>query len=187
MIPSHLNENEVLDLIGKIAKILAPKFCFAYYDKDDIIQEAYLIGLECLERHDPERSALETFLWTHINNRLKSFKRDNYIRPAPKNTQEDSVAYKEWEAKYARKKNLLEPISISTVDDTNEKSMNINYDFFNDLDASEVFFIIDMELPIEFREDYLRMKQGITISKPRREKIHEIIAAILTEYGYEVG
>ena len=58
-------------------------------------------------------------------------------------------------------------------------------DFLNDLQVDDIFRLIDINLPVDFRSDFLRMKQGILITKPRREKIEFIIVEILRENGYE--
>ena len=71
-IPKNLSEQQVLDTISKVARKLAPKYVFASYDVDDIQQEAFLMGVEALDRYDTDKP-LENFLYTHINNRLKNF------------------------------------------------------------------------------------------------------------------
>ena len=53
-IPKGLTEDEVVGVITKIARRLAPKFTFASYDVEDIEQEAFLIGIAGLEKYDPE-------------------------------------------------------------------------------------------------------------------------------------
>ena len=78
-IPEGLTEDDIVGVITKIARRLAPKFTFASYDVEDIEQEAFLIGIAGLEKYDPTRP-LENFMYTHISNRLKTFKRDNYYR-----------------------------------------------------------------------------------------------------------
>lgn len=68
-------------------QILAERFSnktFAYYDKEDIKQEVWVICLESLHKYDPERSSakLETFLFRVVSNELtnkynKLFKKVN--------------------------------------------------------------------------------------------------------------
>ena len=77
--PNNLTEDEVVQVITKVAKKLAHKFVFASYDVDDIEQEAFLMGIEGLKRYDSSKP-LENFMYAHINNRLKNFKRDNHRR-----------------------------------------------------------------------------------------------------------
>ncbi len=184
MVPEDLNEDEVLAIIEKIVNSLAYKYCFSHFDVDDIKQEGFIIGLEGLERYDRSQP-LENFLWVHISNRLKSFKRDNYIRPVPSDILPGTPEYEEWEEKYATKKNLLEPISIKNVRDEHEKNMWTKIDFVDDLEISDIFSLIDKELPVNLREDFLKLKQGMSLPKPKRERVYECIVEILEQHGYE--
>ena len=78
-IPSGMSSDEVTSIILKVTQKLAPKYIFASYDVEDIEQEAFIIVLDALSRYDSDKT-LENFLYTHINNRLKNFKRDNNYR-----------------------------------------------------------------------------------------------------------
>ena len=49
-IPNNLTEDQVVEVITRVARKLAPKFVFASYDADDIEQEAFLMGIEGLKR-----------------------------------------------------------------------------------------------------------------------------------------
>ena len=104
-IPEGINKEEALRVIMKVAKRLAPKYVFATYEVEDIEQEAFLIGIAGLEKYDQNRP-LENFMYTHINNRLKTFKRDNYYR-----LDYGTAAQKIQD----RKKSLLEPIHIDAL------------------------------------------------------------------------
>ena len=103
--PEGVDEDHAVEVITKVAKRLAPKYVFAGYDVEDIEQEAFLIGVAGLAKYDPSRP-LENFMYTHINNRLKTFKRDNFYR-----MDYGSSAQKIQD----RKKNLLEPVSIDCL------------------------------------------------------------------------
>ena len=49
-IPSNTTEEEVVEVITRVARKLAHKFVFASYDVDDIEQEAFLMGIEGLNK-----------------------------------------------------------------------------------------------------------------------------------------
>ena len=68
-IPNNMTEDQVVDIITKVAHRLAPKFTFAFYETEDIEQEAFMLGVEALGRYD-DTKPLENFLYTHISNRL---------------------------------------------------------------------------------------------------------------------
>ena len=172
---------EHLKTIQRIARVLAPKYTFGYYDVDDITQEGIIEGIAGLDRWDGKRS-LSAFMWTLINNRLKNFKRNNFVRPCPKGITEE-----DWNLKQAPKKNIMEPASLGYIRDEHEKNTWTKVDFINDIEIEEIFNLIDKELPMQFRHDYLRIKQGATISKAKRVKVEEILIEILREFGYEAG
>ena len=78
-----MTEQQVLEIIERVASRYAHKFRFGYYTAEDIKQEAIIIGMEALNRYDEARP-LENFLAVHIKNRLNNFKRDKYYRQTKK-------------------------------------------------------------------------------------------------------
>ncbi len=73
--------DEAYPIIEKIAKVRSPNGGFAYYESDDIHQEIWCMCLDAMGRYKPSTGPIENFLVTHITNRLKNLKRDNYFRP----------------------------------------------------------------------------------------------------------
>lgn len=164
-IPKNLTEEEVLATITKIAKTLAPKFVFASYDIDDIFQEAFIIGIEGLEKYD-EKRPLANFLFTHISNRLKNFKRDNYYRLDIGSAQQIQD----------RKKSLLEPIDIESVYSASNKD-----NILSNVYMSEILKIIDEKLPAQYRRDYLKLQTNSPMPKGRKAIILQIIKQLINE------
>jgi len=171
-----------LQMVQRIARKLAPKYTFSHYDIDDIVQEGVIAALQGYDKYNEEAGSLSSFMYTLINNSLKNFKRNNYIRPRPSHMSEE-----DWDSRQATKRNILEPMSLGTIRDEHEKNAWTKIDFINDMEVQEIFTIIDNELPTALRQDYLRMKQGVGIPKSRRLKIEETIIEILREFGYETG
>ena len=136
IIPEGLDETYVVETITKIAKRIAPKYVFSGYDVEDIEQEAFIIGIGGLDKYDPARP-LENFMYTHINNRLKTFKRDNYYR-----MDYGSPAQKIQD----RKKNLLEPVSLDAI-----YSICSSDHTPNDAHINEMLDLIDRRLPSPHR------------------------------------
>lgn len=163
-IPDGLNEEEVVKIIRKIAKRLAPKYVFAGYEVEDIEQEAFLIGINGLKNYDPARP-LENFMYTHINNRLKTFKRDNYFR-MDYGTEAQKIQ--------DQKRDLLEPVSIDNV-----YTMHIAPDVNNDAYVKEILELIDRKLPTHMRRDYLRLQSNSPLPKGRKANIIQIIEQII--------
>ena len=181
---------KTIQTIQKVAKNVAPKYTFGYYDRDDIEQEAFILALDGLKHFDPEISSLENFLYTHINNRLKNFLRKNYVRLSYEckhcNNEDPECEYCErrrW--RFASKKHLMDPIDIDKINSDREKNMSVNYNFLDKMELDEIFSIINQHLDIHLRVDYLKMLEGVYVPKHKRELIESIIINILAEGGYE--
>ena len=158
-----MTEQDVVDTITKVARHLAPKYVFASYDIDDIFQEAFILGIEGLNKYD-EKRPLSNFLFTHISNRLKNFKRNNYYRLDIGTAQQIQD----------RKKSLLEPLDINAIYSicTHDKTTNDAY-------IEEILDIIDKQLPSEYRRDYLKLQTNSPLPKGRKTAIIKIIQDIL--------
>lgn len=178
--------NNELKIITEVAASLAVKYQFGYYNKDDIEQEAILIGIEKLPKYKPESGTLKTFMYTAIGNGLKNFKRNKYHRLISKHCSDRNCkGSKTCEKCYQReqyinrKKNIMSPSDI-------EEAKNVEDTFHSnaleELELQETLSIIDEKLPIEMRLDYLKMKDSIKIPKSKRLAIEAKIVEILEEY-----
>ena len=163
-IPDGVDETKVIDTIMKIAKRLAPKYVFTGYDVDDIEQEAFLIGVAGLEKYDPSRP-LENFMYTHINNRLKTFKRNNYYR-----MDYGSSAQKLQD----RKRNLLEPMCLDNI-----YNICAQDHIVSDAHLNEILDLIDRKLPAHLRTDYLKLQSNSSLPKSRKAIVIDAIEKII--------
>tara|TARA_Y100000310_G_scaffold316019_1_gene367263 strand:+ start:454 stop:990 length:537 start_codon:yes stop_codon:yes gene_type:complete len=175
-----MTESEVLGVIEKIANRYCHKFKFGYFTADDIKQEVFIIASDALDRYDESRP-LENFLSVHVKNRLSNFKRDNFCR------QKKNGVDMRWELRNNAKKYLMEPLDISNIRDEHEKNMREEDDIVDKIFTKEVFDFIDAHLSVEFRADYLRIRDGVYVPKPRREQIYEQIILIMKEQADEEG
>lgn len=153
---------EHLKIIQTIAKQLAPRYVFGSYERDDIEQEAVLIGIDGLKRYDGVRP-LENFLYTHMNNRLKNFKRDNYFRVTTGNAEKVQQAKKDLFGASA----AIDPV-IYIEDDVSES-----------IDAKDAIEKINQALPAKYRADYLKMCNGAKVPKKRKTEILSLIKQVL--------
>jgi len=176
--------------IQKVARALAPRYTFGYYDREDIEQEAFIIALEAMDDYDSDKGSLENFLYTHINNRMKNFLRKNYYRKTftcvhcgGEDPTCESCERRRW--KFAVKKHLMEPIDIDNVNCNNETNAYEYQNLHERLELDEIFILINQHLEIHLRADYLRMLEGLHVPKPKRETIEGRIIEILQEYGYD--
>jgi len=169
-IPSNLTQDHVVEVITRVSKKLAPKFVFSTYDADDIEQEAFLMGIEGLKRYDSSKP-LENFMYAHINNRLKNFKRDNYYRFDYGNAQKIQE----------RKKSILEPIDIAAL-----YSVSTEDETVSNAHMTEMLELIDRKLPSDLRGDYLRLRTNSSLPKGRKASIITAIENIINgEYDEE--
>ena len=164
-IPSNMSEQEVIDVITKVSESLSNKFTFAFYTTEDIKQEAFIMGMEGLDRYD-ENKPLENFMYVHIGNRLKNFKRDNYFR------QDEGKA----ERAQRRKKSLLEPANLENFSVARQED-----DVLSRISNSELAEIVQKKVPASMRSDFLRLCAGVSISKSRKLEIESIIRRIIGE------
>lgn len=189
-IPEGSTEDEVLAAIEKAVTILAPSFVFGYYDLEDIKQQARLFGLQALDRFDTSRP-LANFVYTHIRNRLINLRRDKLRRNdppclschtgAPCNSGSYCRRYSLWLNRNNAKASLARPLDIDNVSDERERRTQVAPSAEVDAEINELVALINEHLPVELREDYLRMKDGIAIPRARRAEILDAIRLIVGE------
>lgn len=151
-------------MIQKIAKRLASKYVFGYFDIADIEQEAIIFGLEAYDRWDETRP-LENFISVHMSNRLKNFKRDNYFRlgleeSSPKRQKSNET-----------KRNLMSPASIRPFSLFTEESID---------NQDSIDFLLS-KMPPLIKNDFLRMSNGVSITKGRKQAVIDSVKEILGE------
>lgn len=171
-IPKGINQDKAIEVIMRIAKRLAPKYVFASYAIEDIEQEAFLIGIAGLEKYDQNRP-LENFMYTHISNRLKTFKRDNYYR-----LDYGTAAQKIQD----RKKNLLEPVDIDVIYGVYSRDQSTT-----NAQINETLELIDRKLPAHLRRDYLKLQSNASLPKGRKAIVIEAVERIINGEDYEEG
>ena len=163
---SDFSMNEInpehFSIIQRIAKQLAPRYVFGSYEREDIEQEATILALDGLKRYDGVRP-LENFLYTHVSNRLKNFKRDNYFRITTGNAEKVQQA----------KKDLLG--ASSAIDPI----IYVEEDMSEVIDAKDAIEKINEQLPAKYRADYLKMCNGAKVPKKRKAEILSLLKKIL--------
>jgi DNA-directed RNA polymerase specialized sigma24 family protein len=200
-LPKGIDEEALIQIINRVANKLARKFRFGYHGVDDMKQQARMIAWQSLDKWDGIRS-LETFLWACVHNGLFNYKRDNFERPdnpcydcvyatSDKPTcrhyedLEECPSYGGWISRNTLKRNLMTPIELDDVKDSREKHMKLSDASDDVAEANELRKLIDRHLPVQYRHDFLKMLNGIKVSKPRKTQIQQIIREILEENGYD--
>ena len=198
-LPHNISEEEFILAINNVTKKLGHKFKFGYHSFEDMKQQATIFALECLSRYDKSRP-LENFLWTHVRNRLFNYKRDNYQRPdkpclkcehydphlksstnncAKFCNKTDCELYRLWESRNNNKKNLMTP---QYIEDNSLFSENDN--FISNIANKEIIDIIDQNIPTSERENYLKLKNGIKITRAELSKLQIVIMEIVKDHGH---
>ena len=80
------------------------------------------------------------------------------------------------------RKFLIYPIDIDSVRQDGEKNMSTSDKFIDDVELKELMVLIDKNLHVLYRKDYLKMRDGVYVSKIRREEVCGEIQKILKEY-----
>ena len=158
-------------------------------------QQARLFAWEGIENYDGIRP-LENFLWTHVRNRLYNFKRNNFGRPDKPcdscpffdisfensrgygckayDNHEECDLYMGWLKRNTSKRNIMNTTQL----DLEIKELNGVGDY---LDKKFIFDLVDKSLPVQYREDWIRLVNNLKLSKVRREAIMSVIKDILKE------
>lgn len=82
-----------------------------------------------------------------------------------------------------RIKNLIRDTTNKEIDTCSLDNIQDEYETIGDVHTTpnEFWEVIDEELPVQYRRDYLKMRNGIAVSKPRKAKIIEEIRKIINE------
>jgi len=160
---------EIVEKIRQISSHLANKYVFPNYDREDIEQEAFIIGLEAMSRYDASRP-LENFLRVHMKNRLSNLRRDKYYRPDTGKAEQIQKG----------KKKLLDACPFDEL--SNVFAMMDA----STLDSKELLEYIAANLDAIYRADYLRFIDGQKLTKVKRSKLFEQLKRIMVKY-YEDG
>lgn len=158
--------DDVIETITRVCERSAPKYTFYGYERADMIQEAFIICIEALERYD-EMRPLENFLAVNLNNRLKNFVRDNHF-----------IA-----ANDPNRAKVYQPAQLQNANNI-QNWIHVRLNWLDEIDKRDARKIIDKNLPASMRLDYLKMQNDVYIPKARREEVVENIQEILENHGY---
>lgn len=186
-------EAEIVRVIQLVARSLAFSFKFGYHSVEDLEHEGIVEALEVLEegKYDISRP-LENFLYVHVRNSLSNFRRKHYMRlepPCQCCDPFDPPSYPcqkwvDWQSRNSAKQNIMRPLDMSNIADESESRMRDESATEEDAMGNELRALLDKELPVELRRDYLQMLDGKVIPKARRERVREAVLEITRDRGY---
>lgn len=149
--PEHLKR------IIELATIHGPKYTFGMHEKEDMIQEAIMMGIDAYGRWDRIRP-LENFLCIHISNRLKTFKRDNFFRATGGNEKRQNF-----------KRDLAEGSHSEPADAGYEQ------DLIEPIFTRDQIELIEEIIPARLRRNLLRLKHGAKLEFSKKQEIIEFL------------
>lgn len=185
-----VGEAALMDAIEHVVLMLCDTFPFGYFDLDDIKQEARLFALKALPRYDHERN-LRNFLFIHVRNRLLNLQRDKKMRNDPPCAQchngdfcgkevkgKACDDYTLWFRRNAAKSNLVQPGAWS--DAVAAQHWDRNSPGPPEIAAkAELLQRLDADMPAGLRGDFVRLRDGASVPKPRRDAVIAAARGIL--------
>lgn len=192
-IPDGFTEEKVCEIIERALLGLCSKFRFGYYEKEDMEQEGWIFAIEALESYSEDRGVLEHFLRVMIRNRFINLKRNKFSRYEPPCiscpfydpdlkystnkcseflNKDDCDKWAAWKKRNAAKTGLIRPLDLDSVTEDDIASE----EFLSSINLSSILKKIDQNLPMELRSDFLKMLDGITIPKQKKEKVRQCLA-----------
>lgn len=202
-LPEGITEKQFIETLDNVVHRVAHKFLFPGQTKEDLMQQGRVFAIQAMNKgkFDESKGNLESFLYTHVHNRLHNFKRDNYERtdlpclkcpfkaydPYKINSCSGCTKYndlytcglfKEWRDRNDKKKYLCGSVaSESFIQSSQEPSHTPNMEDI--LYAKGVIKMVDENVSLELRRDWIRMKNGNSISNGAKSKLIAEIRKII--------
>ena len=82
----------------------------------------------------------------------------------------------------SRKKNLMSPVKMSDMSAGSEPFLSESKSELSNIINEELIKVIDKNIPLDIRLDYIRFKNGLKLPKPRRDAVKKQIAEIIKEH-----
>jgi GMP synthase PP-ATPase subunit len=79
----------------------------------------------------------------------------------------------------------MEPVDIDNVQLVDNKNVCVEYDFLSDIINQEIIDLINNNLDVNLRTDFLKILHGVYLPKHKRDIIENKIREILDEYDRE--
>jgi len=168
--------DEQLQIAERVANYLAPRMKFSYLEIADIKQECMILAMEAIKKYEPNKGAsLHTFVHMYVRNRLLNFKRDNYVRPIPKNASKEKQ--EAMSAANDLKRSLLSPApSISNKFDIIAKEE------FEEDERTSFLEYCKLHIPIEYMSEFNCLLDGGSIPKHRKNELVRILRELHLKY-----
>jgi hypothetical protein len=189
-LPEGVSQAEFLDAVRTIQNRLAKQFASRMFNKDDVSSLIALHACEGLKNYD-RRRPLAPFLYSHCRLRLINHVRDTYRRadaPCRRCHSGDPcgpdgrrcAAYVKWERFQTQKAAVRQPKYLESdqaVDTRVTATAEAN------AETTGLRELIDLNLPVELRESYLRMLSDEPVEHSVRRRVRAAVLEVLQEAG----
>lgn len=171
---------EAMPIIEDIAKQSRSK-AFAYFEKEDIYQEVYIICINALQQYDPNKGKLINYLRCSVRNRLFNLMRDRYFRP---HTQ------KKMFNDFDDRINIINALPIDLIKHS-EKTLPLCSSLFGTTDPSEqleqkeLFSFILKNIDNEKLCDLRLLMGGKRLKRKQVNDLYECMKTLIKEYNNE--
>jgi DNA-directed RNA polymerase specialized sigma24 family protein len=183
------SKEEILEIMEKVVSGYGFRYSFTYQSKEDVEQQAWIHALKGLENYDPEKSDLLRFLRVHVRNRLMNDKRSMFVRndipckTCPAFVNGSCAAFSEpeeeckelgpWLKRNEARKNISQPIGMSEVDPTGERSMEVELPPEKATEWQEIWDLLEEDIPEDLKTIYQAWKSGYKPGCVRRYHLKE--------------
>ncbi len=178
-----VREDAFLAATAHVSKLLYRKLGSIHGTDEDFTQQVIVWSLEALPAYDPSRP-LEAYLLSNARNRALNFLRDHVTRRDPpcrachegRPCQDGELCtkYSRWLKRNRAKSNIARPLGIEPI-----LGMTTPSSVEPEAIGAELSLLIDLQLPIDLRPDYLRLLAEEPVPKPRRLKVQQAVAGII--------
>jgi DNA-directed RNA polymerase specialized sigma24 family protein len=194
-----VSDAEFVAAVKKVAGVLFKKFGKVHGDLDDFRQQVALWALAALPRYDPARSTLGAYVHRHARFRAMNALRDRITRDDPPCASchagipcdwagdgRQCSTYARWQERNVAKSNIARPLSASAHPVLVETRVSPVPSAEDTTAAQDLTRLIDRELPVELRADYLKMRDSdVLVPLHRRQRVQRAVADILTAAGVD--
>ncbi len=174
----QLSQDEITDVLYKVAREVAPKYRFGYHSNEDMIQEAVIKGLDVLRKgkFNPKGEKdlarqLSAFMRVNMRNHLSNMVRDKSCRYTSRDSLINKAKYNIMHPLYIYNQNLKEDFFVQSENDRNELHDCLEYIRVNLSDNQLVDF------------DLIRDGKKLSISK--RNKLMAAIEQLFEDVDNE--
>ena len=195
-----VNDQEFINIISSIAQKMHAKFTIPGYDYEDIRQFLLESCLTKRGKYNKKRGSPYNYFFVICNSRMKNLLRNKvervekpchdcpfkaYIKDQDKcikhHEKLECSIYKTWFFRNESKKNINSPIGITEINPNSERNTYFENNTEEKIFLEELKEIIDKNLDVEHRKDFLIFLNGGKISKIKEKELLVIIRKIAEE------